>query len=101
MRTLKFRQWVNGRFHYWGFLKKNYFIGPINPSGPSQQFTGLSDRSGKEIYEGDICKQNNLIDIIQWNNGSYWYNWLEGSQIENSNIEIIGNIYENPELVKL
>jgi uncharacterized phage protein (TIGR01671 family) len=65
MRPLKFRQWVNDRFHYWGFLEKDCFTGPINPSDPSQQFTGLFSKSGKEIYEGDVIEIQNLPCQIQ------------------------------------
>lgn len=35
MHPIKFRQLVNGRFHYWGFLERDSFIGPVNPLDPS------------------------------------------------------------------
>lgn len=99
MRCLKFRQFVNGRFHYWGFLEKDCFIGPINPIDPSQQFTGLFSKSGKEIYEGDVVKSiNKGIKVIEWYEDDCQFG-VEGTYLYRmANREIIGNIYENPEL---
>ena len=55
MREIKFRQWSSGRFHYWGCNSDN-FTSPLSNrlDIPSEQFTGLRDKNGKEIYEGDV-----------------------------------------------
>ena len=69
------------------------------------QFTGLLDKRGKEIYEGDILGQEQFLPWgIKWDKaGFYAYNLhnpfalypLESA----TNREVIGNIYENPELL--
>lgn len=70
------------------------------------QFTGLLDKNGKEIYEGDIVKADNLICKIEWKKYYWAASWKDkrgmiGSpSIDFRNLEIIGNIWENPELLE-
>ena len=80
------------------------------------QYTGLKDKNGKEIYEGDTLGYKNfenemeIIGEIKYgkkgnscysNLGAYgWY--IPNKNIENYNFyEIIGNIYDNPELLEV
>lgn len=118
MREIKFRCWdvenkkmlKSHEFNY-SFLQGvdfTYFI--------PMQFTGLLDKFGKEIYEGDIVKfgdnviHENTHGKVIWSEKrvSFIYEFIDGQykgkctdMIDSwRTYEIIGNIYENPELLK-
>ena len=68
------------------------------------QYIGLKDKNGKEIYEGDILNTNNQFhEQVIYREGRWWTS-LDGKTFrimvtDWEEIEIIGNIYENPELL--
>jgi uncharacterized phage protein (TIGR01671 family) len=80
------------------------------------QYTGLKDRNGKEIYEGDICKRPSsngtkeqmAYGVIEFYKGSFCFKReyvnlriaVDNLCYHYADCEIIGNIYENPELLK-
>jgi uncharacterized phage protein (TIGR01671 family) len=119
-REIKFRAWVNKEemvyLYNWGFEEEKahiIFYSPIRMKGSVElmQYTGLTDKNGKEIYEGDIIfdedgEYSKTIVITPYEN----YVGFFGKALEDNDTytleeigdecEIIGNIYENPELIK-
>ena len=78
-----------------------------------EQFTGLHDKNGKEIYEGDIVDfpMRNRKYIVEWHgdgwvlfDGTWKYATADGYRPRDgfgwARTEIIGNIHQNPELLK-
>lgn len=125
-RELKFRVWDGEKFLRSSFGKKDAeFIslkieGGILPQYGGlinyhktmvvQQYTGLKDKNGKEIYEGDIFKGGEYKwDAVEFEDGQFEVN-LMGARvfslqelccdIDYELPEVIGNIFENPELLK-
>lgn len=124
MREIKFKAFNGKNFYepiysngYWfddgrSFEDGNHTLDPV------MQFTGLHDKNGKEIYEGDIVKcislandhhQRGSINVlnIKFFMGSFVFSHGDqeaGAQMfplkVNLDVEVIGNIYENPELLK-
>jgi hypothetical protein len=69
------------------------------------QFTGLLDKNGKEIYEGDIIRAFDSMGEaikheIKWRQDLCAFT-AHQKWIDESKFEVIGNIYENPELIAL
>ena len=126
MRKIRFRAWNKEQkvFITWDYLK-SFFRGPYddffeNEKYVLQQYTGLKDKNGKEIYEGDIVRDFGKTWVIKFGEidtnlgprikmlGFYmetsdsdtYHNSEKHPLYELLTLEIIGNIYENPELLK-
>jgi uncharacterized phage protein (TIGR01671 family) len=111
MREIKFRAWDEPSQSFVEDAmphKARYYEQPL------MQYTGLKDKNGKEIYEGDILfypeDEENIVEMqdikrpVIWERGAFridvyehWRKVLDDETAEEG--EIIGNIYENPELL--
>ena len=118
-REIKFRCWnaILLEMYVPDFPQKaniNDFFKSLKP--PIMQFTGLKDRNGKEIYEGDVLKHRDLdkagdiekfglvitvrnAEVVKWEYCGFYplAGWIDTAN-DDLKWEIIGNIYENPEL---
>ena len=127
MREIKFRAWDGEKFYYFDNFAyildycdiSGWNVSPNVPDykGPwlcgdsannseqfdLQQFTGLRDKNGKEIWEGDIVEwtwlHSAMQGAIKWDGerACFYAGDREGRLL--SSVEVIGNIYENKELL--
>lgn len=102
-----------------GEIHPHTFYWKQHPHGLTyQQYTGLKDKNGKEIYEGDILEiyQHNQPEEVSYvADGSTAFGFFKHDSIErtdgsfetlgdytdSSGYKVIGNIFENPELLEL
>lgn len=136
MRAIKFRVWINDKenrdYLGYGMTTLDYSGFPFDDDHECRdvkgneflcsdltylQFTGLTDRNGREIYEWDIveCLENEFYGVVYFDRGSFWVRELHTSVDEgiydgdvrketkwsiDLDCQIIGNVWENPELLK-
>ena len=123
MREIKFRAWDtdNKKMVLWGELLsknlQNILSMPKYCGYELMQYTGIKDKNGKEIYEGDII-QDSFYDRkaeVVFLEGAFWLDYIKDfkeyetihkryqliANYDNKEVlEVLGNIYDNPELLK-
>ena len=110
MKEIKFRAWdkENKKFNYFDLTDLWHDMADGNCDDETMQYTGLKDKNGKEIYEGDIVKIDNdtIQEISYWTERKYMKNIKQKIRefigiyqafIKQRKVEVVGNIYENPE----
>lgn len=115
-RAIKFRTWgvdgkVGPRMWDWEHIAGCLCMWFEDKTAIIMQFTGLKDKNGREIYEGDIIQCNPEVKyyrVVVWgHDGNYWMvnpDRIMGWEIQcvissHTDAVVIGNIYENPELL--
>ena len=137
MRELKFRVWDGEKYHhpeatkeesnhylqfgtdgFWLFNGQGSMVTATEVGGVCEQFTGLKDKNGQEIYENDKMTVqlpaggfwgNVKIGVVRYESdyGAFIVEWEYSQHQHHKNLtcdiacagEIIGNIHENPELI--
>ena len=121
-REIKFRAWDSDQKRMLK-VSRISFDGPIEGAQAHcyrgltlEQFTGLTDMYGDEIYEGDIVHGydqepdrddgyigSSVTDVVNFKYGAFWIgdSWYKVMVMTPPIIEVIGNVHENPELLEV
>lgn len=116
-------EWVTGNLVLSVYHKNDVCVGQYGnevgihevDSSTICQCTGLKDKNGQPIWENDICdRKEEYPEIVKYNNGDWTldYSYSKGKEsgycycnlgfyaLERKYVEVIGNVFDNPELLK-
>jgi uncharacterized phage protein (TIGR01671 family) len=109
IREIKFRKWgrhTNGELDMvdWTILNASNGVDfRVDEGEVFMQYTGINDQNGKEIYEGDVIGWNfdgkDESGVVEWQGSGFWVSTGQGRWMPSTCV-VIGNIYENPNLLK-
>jgi uncharacterized phage protein (TIGR01671 family) len=107
MREIKFRMFYKKNKKMWSWNNFNYRFNKYenDENFVIMQYTGLKDKNGKEIYEGDIITDDNgemVYDEVIFCKGTFCIKKGKNQYhiFNEKNVKVLGNIYENNNLIK-
>ena len=120
MREILFRMYDGVKMVYDGLVIYNgelyedwrAFEDGIKSDNPLMQYTGLDDKNGVKIFEGDVVRYLNSIEsgngVVIFDTCAFLFNWIDIDETDSllryfqcsEELEVIGNVHDNPEVTE-
>ena len=116
MRELKFRAWDGKKMiddvipvSDTGIVELFEYEHQVTEVEAVEQYTGLTDKNGKEIYEGDVVNIQGIKYYVDFEHGGFWFNndnrkWKANRPFthfqEINDAEVVGNVHESADLLE-